>query len=343
MRNGLIAGLILSVFVMPALADVKVVRSMETQAGFGGMGNSQRELMIWISGDKHREEQKNPIKPTMLEKMSGVGRPVITRLDKKLRWTLNAPKMNYTEQPLVLPVTESAKEEPSASSNESGEEEKPTMKITKAEFKVTPLSQKKTIGSFACEGYQLKMLLETEDLESHERSEMKMISTIWATPETGVLAQLKKEEEAYGKAYLKAIGVSDAAKADLRAIGGTMLTALAGSGEKELSKALSGMPTEMKKIKGYPVSTRVEWYGKDEAVAGGKEEASEEVEIPTDVSSALGQFATGLAKKKMEAKKPAPSVEGRLVLAMTTEVKSVDTSAIPADTFEVPAGFKKTK
>lgn len=342
MRNALAVVLISGLMVSSARADIKVVRSVDTETG-AGFGSSQREMTLWISGDKHREEQKPLGKPSMLEKMAGVGRPVITRLDKKLRWTLNAPKKTYQEQPLVVPVPESKKEEV-ASPEESTHEEKPTMKITKAEFKVAPLNQKKTIGVYACEGYQLRTLLETENLGTHERSEMKMITILWTTPESGAVAQLKKEEEAYAKAHLNAIGITDSARTDLQAIGGAMIAALAGSGEKELSKAMSGMPAEMKKIKGYPILTRVEWYSKeDAATAEGSDEAAGDAEIPADVSSALGNFAAGFAKKKMEAKKPAPSAEGRLMLALTTEIQSIETTALPADTFEVPAGFKKTK
>lgn len=324
-------------------ADVKVVRSVETEAAMG-LGGHPKVMTVWTGADRQREEQKSEGKPSMLEKLAGLGRPVITRLDKKVRWTINAPKKTYQESPLVVPASaaESGESEPDTS---SGSPEKATTKITKAEFKVTPLGQKKKIGSYSCDGYTLRAVLETEDLESHQRSEMRMVTTFWNAPLSGDLALLKKEEEAYSQAYQKAIGMDASAKAGMSFLGTAMIASIAGAGEKDLAKTLAGVPAELKKIKGYPVQTRVEWYGRDDAQADTEtaDASSEDVEIPTSISDALGGLASHMAKKKMESKKPAATADGRLMFAMTTQIQSIETGTLPADVFEVPTGFKKVK
>ncbi len=325
-----------------AHADVKVVRSVQTDSAMG-FGGGPKQMIQWTAADRQREEQNSEGKPSLLERLAGVGKPVITRLDKKVRWTINPPKKTYEEMSLVAPKTADEDSKSDADKNESsGREEKPTTKVTKAEFKVTPLNQKKRIGSFECEGYVMRTVLEMEDLESHERSEMKMITTLWNTPDVGAVVQLKRQEEAYAKAYWQTMGLDASAQASMKMLGTAMFASMAGANEGELSKALKGMPAELKKLKGYPISTRVEWYGKDEEHAA-QEVEQETTEIPTDVSDALGSFAAGFAKKKMEAKKPAATAEGQLMFAMTTTIQSIETNKIAADVFEVPSGYKAVK
>ncbi len=338
MQNTLSMWVVVGMMVSPVGADVTVIRSMEND-GISGFGASKHEMTTWIAGDKHREESKSDVKPSMMERLSGAGRPVITRLDKKLRWTLNLPKKTYTESPLVMP-SQNTTSESDPSAEEPVEKSKPTIKITKAEIKVTPLNQKKNIGMFVCEGYTLRAILETEDLETHARNSMRMVTTLWTTPEINAVAQLKKEEMAYSTAYFQAIGVTDPMRADLKTLGLGMVASLAGAGEKELSSALVQIPIEMKKIKGYPISTRVEWYGPAED-APPAAAAEETPEIPTSVGDAFGGFAAHLAKNKLTAHKPAATADGQLLMAMTSTVQSIAITAIPSAQFEVPAGFKK--
>jgi hypothetical protein len=328
---------------MPATAAVRVVRTVDNE-GMAGMGASKKQSITWIAGDKHREEMASEGKPSMLERMAGVGKPVITRLDKQVVWTLNVPKKRYEERPLVTPQAESTSSKDDSESSGDSKPEKPTTRISKAEFKVTPLGQKKTFGAFVCDGYQLKALIEMEDLETKKKTEMRLVNTLWNAPETGVVAQLKKEETDYAKAYAKALGLTDSAQKDLATLGTTIIAAMAGAGEKELSGALAKMPAELKKIKGYPIHTRVEWYGSgnDREETEAAAESDGEEPIPTSLSGALGGLAKGLAKKKIEEKraKPVENENGRLMMAMSSEITAISTD-VPGDVFEIPAGFKK--
>lgn len=339
LRISLLCGLAAGI----AHADVMVKRSVTTE-GIGMFGGAPKEMTQWYGPERQREETHGSGKPSLFEKMAGTDKPRITRLDKKVVWTLNIPKKKYEERPLVGPLDKKEESAESGEESEAGPAEKPTTRISKAEFKVVPLGKKKTIGAYVCEGYEVRALIETENLESHEKSEMKMVTTLWNAPETGAVAQLKKEETAYAQAYAKAIGITDDVKSNMKLLGGSMVAMLAGSGEKELSKALAGMPAELKKVKGYPISTRVEWFGKD---PGGAEAAAkpeeENIEIPTDVSSALGSLASGFAKKKLAPKPPTVTKDGRVLFAMTTEVTTIATAALPADTFEIPSGFTPSR
>lgn len=336
------AGLLIVALAIHANADVMVKRTATTE-GMGMFGGTPKEMTRWLKADRDRNEVKSEGKPSMFERMSGAGRPVITRLDKKVIWTLDIPKKRYAERSLIVPTSKNEDDSDSSGESPAEKNEKPTTRISKAEFKVTALGKKKSIGAFACEAYELRALLEMEDLKTHEKSEMNMVTELWTTPETGAVAQLKKEEQAYTKAHLDAMGLTEDIRANLNLLGGSMFAMLAGSGEKELSKAVAGMPAELKIVKGYPISTRIEWYGK---APGGEETAAEapeeSAELPTDVAGALGSIMGDMAKKKLAAKKPAVTKDGRIIFAMTTVITGISTANIPADTFEIPTGFKKS-
>jgi len=331
--------------VAPLQADVTVVRSIQTD-GFMGMGGGTKESTTWIAANKQREEKKGSEKPSMMEKMAGLDRPEITRLDKKVRWTLNVPKKAYEEMSLIPPKVEESKEDSSGrDSDSSGKEEKPTMRVTKAEFTVKPLGQKKSISGFPCDGYEMRAELETEDLETKERSGMKMLTTLWTTPETGAVAALKKEEEAYAKAWREMIGYDAASQQSMAMLGTAMVASMAGAGEKDLAKALSKAPEEMKKIKGYPIVTKVEWFGSDNGQDRGSnmDEAisDESIESMKGLGGMFGDMAANLAKQKAQKKASGGKGGPTPMFAMTTEIKSISAAAVPASTFEIPAGFKK--
>lgn len=60
---------------------------------------------------------------------------------------------------------------------------------------------------------------------------------------------------------------------------------------------------------------------------------------PEDVLSGLGSFVSKTAKQKL-AGGSAPKADAPF-FSSTTEIRSISTDALPAATFEVPAGFRK--
>jgi len=282
--------LLSSILSLPLAADVLVVREIKTD-GIQGFGGSTKVTQTWISGAKQREQDVVDKKNTsFLAKMAINDQVQITRYDKKVLWVVDDKRKRYTEISLVSPESEAASEsEPTSSDSE--QPEKPTSRVSKAEFKVQAGGNKKTINGFPCQDFTITSLLEIEDLETREKSGMKMTTHLWTTPETGAVAKLQQAETGLAKARAQAYGMTDS-PIDMKVMGGAMLAALLGSGEKELSKALSGMSAEMKKVKGYPIVTRTEWSGSDSAgmAMGGTQEvksisvdpvAAAQFEIPT--------------------------------------------------------------
>jgi len=261
-----LAILIFGMLSASASADIMVSREVKFD-GIQGMGASTKTTQTWFSGNRQREQDIADKKATsFLAKLASNDKVRITRLDKKVMWIVDDPKKRYQEVSLTTTPTESKSESDPTDGSDPEKPGKPTSRVSKAEFKVVAGGQKKTINGYPCQDYTLTALIEIEDLESHEKSGLKMITTLWTTPETGPIAKLQQEETAYAKAWAQAIGGA-AHSSDMQVMGSAMMAGLMGTGEKELSKALAGMPAEMKKVKGYPILTRVEWSGTDAGVS----------------------------------------------------------------------------
>ena len=87
-----------------------------------------------------------------------------------------------------------------------------------------------------------------------------------------------------------------------------------------------------------------EWKCARAAAGGARPSPGEmsDISIPTapeDVLSGLGSFVSKAAKKKL-AGGSAPKDDAPF-FSSTTEIRSISTNALPAATFEVPAGFRK--
>jgi hypothetical protein len=329
-------------------ADVTVVTQV-TSGGFHGMGGGKSLQTEMISGEHSRIEH-NAGKPTGLAKLAGEQHSIVlTLLDKELIEHLNVPKKTYTEQSLkelrelFKDATHNAPDSDTAAPQK---EQPPTHRITRAEFNVKATGASKTINSYPCREHVLTMLLEIENLQTHEKSETRMVSTLWVTPETAAIQQARKEQSAFAQAYMKKLGM-EINPGQVSEFGTAMAAALTGAGNDELAKVLKRVPAEMKKIQGYPVVTQIDWYMKDPDAAKQETstapEESAEIDTANGLGGALGSFAANMTKKSVnkKIKEREQANADKPMISITSEVQSVSTHAVPAAQFAVPAGYKK--
>ncbi|HEY6011662.1 MAG TPA: hypothetical protein VIX18_09335, partial [Nitrospirota bacterium] len=199
--------LVLAILCPPraAMGDVTVER-FNKSGGIQGIGASESAVVEKLSGLKKHETSS--VKMTgavggFLGKIAGdMGSDVITEIDKDVVRTLDHKKKTYSEHPITLPK---AKEDPSARS-EKGKEEKPKVRVVRNEISVKDTGEKKTINGFDCNRYVVTWLIETENLETKERSKTTMTNDLWNTSETKEIRALQKEEMEFAKAYMKKLG-----------------------------------------------------------------------------------------------------------------------------------------
>jgi hypothetical protein len=341
----LVAGLAVSGF-----ADVSVVSNV-TSGGYQGWGGSKGTQVEMVQGGlRSRHDIASKMTGAVLGNIThDADTATLTLLDEDVIRMLNLRKKTYTEQSLaeLREAMKRAMAQQDAQESKPQKESAPTHRISRAEFKVNATGASKTINGFPCKEYVLTLLLEIEDLKTHEKGQTRMISTLWNTPETAALKQVRQEQAAFAQAYLKKMDVAISPR-DLSAFGAQMAAALTGAGQDELSRALAKVPAEMKKLSGYPISTQVDWYMDQDQAARAKQETSTDAE-PADaidtssVGGALGSMAGHWAKKmatQQVAEKQKAHADKPLI-SILTEIQSVSTDKLPASDFSIPAGFKK--
>ena len=314
-------------------------------AGFAGLGAGDTATVEKISGLRKRDV--STMKMTgFLGKMAGdLGGDEITDIAKDAVWRLDHKKKTYTEERITPPPQ--PEEEPGQ--DRPRKDEKPRVRVVRNEITVKEAGDRRTIGAYDCAHYVVTWVVETEDLETKERSESTMISDLWTTPETDEIRALQKEELEFTKAWLKKIGW-DLSMQETQKMGLAMVGSLIGGDEESFKKGAKEVAEKMAKIKGYPIGTGVKWMikspGGAAAAKKGGDGGGSEGGMP-DLSKGLGGLMSAFGKKP--AKGGGESAGGgdaggaKTVFDTYTEIRKISTASLPGSDFAPPAGYKKVE
>lgn len=312
-------------------ADVTVERAMNT-GGLGGFGASDMTTVEKISG--LRKRSVTSVKMTgFLGKMAGdLGGDEITDLPKDALWRLDHKKKTYTESKITPPP------EPPAE-KQQGKAEKSKVRVVRSEVTVKETGEKKTIGAYPCAHFVVTWVVETEDLETKERSESTMTTDLWTTAETDEIRALTKEEREFTLAWLKKIGW-DISEQEARKMGMGMIGSLLGGDEASFKKGAMEVAEKMERVKGFPIGTGVTW--KVKGGAGAKKGGDESAGMP-DMSKGLGGLMAAMGKKSAKAGGGAAAGGDGATTVFDTyvEIRKISTAALPETDFVPPAGYKK--
>lgn len=264
----------------------------------------------------------------------------IIRIDRKLIWSLNTDKQQYTECPLAGCVKPSKPEteKPAEKSPQASHEQGCTMRIAHTDFRVKAAGKKKSINGFDTEEYQVAWVVKLRD-NSGRYSTSTVSLDIWTTPTTGTIRDVLALEESYARSYFgkvthtkeREIMPADATK---------LITAyLAKSMKQHDLKAFLNAGRKMERIKGYPISTRLDWNMEGNACA---DKESAKTEDKTSIPSSAGDLVSGLAgmfaQKKTEDSMKAAA--GEPILSFTFEVKKLAIEPVHDSQFSVPKNYK---
>jgi hypothetical protein len=331
-----------------ALGDVTVERFIKS-GGIKGIGASESTVVEKLSGLKKHDASSMKMTGAVggfLSKFAGeMGSDVITNIEKDVVWTIDHKNKVYTESSIALPK-EKEKEEP-APRSQKDKEEKPKVRVVRSEISVKETGEKKTINGFECSRYIVTWLVETENIETKERSKTTMTNDLWNTPETKEIRTLQKEEMEYSKAYMKKLGL-EVSPEDARKLGMSAVAGQFGEDEQAMRQRLKELQEKMSKIKGYPIITTVMWEMETSGTSRpAKDESARKESEDVDVSGGIGGLLGSLAKRSVK-KKAAESAkesekDGNVLFEFSSEVKRIEVSSIPSSDFEVPRGYKLKK
>jgi hypothetical protein len=329
-----------------ALADVTVERTMKT-AGFGGFGAGDSTMVEKISGLRKRSVTSMKMSG-FIGKMAGeLGGDEITDIQKDVIWRLDHKKKTYTESKITPPPEQ--KGGPAEKGGRQEKAEKPNVRIVRNEVTVTGPDGKKTIGDYACDHYAIVWVVETENLDTKERSESTMTSDLWTTPENGDIRALTREEREFTQAWLKKIGW-DMTEQEARKMGLSMVGALIGGDDESFKKGAKEVAAKMEKIKGFPIGTGIKWQlkssGGTAAKQGGGSGGGESEGAP-DLSKGLGGLMAALGKKVAKSGDSSGGAGdaggANTVFDTYTEIQKISTASLPGGDFVPPPGYTKVQ
>jgi hypothetical protein len=346
----------LSLCAVSARADI-TIKSKSSSGGFRGMGGFEAKSTRSISELKSREEQNTKYTGAIMGMMSGKdGKDGvrIVRIDLDKQWQLDPKKKIYRESPIKLPKGETKNEDAGSGEPSKGKEEKPTHRIKSAKAGVEHTGKTKKINGFDTTQHIGTLTVVVEEIETKETAEFSLRSEIWATPWTKDLKKAVEEERKFMKAYVKKMGF-EMSPEDAGKYGLAMSRMFLHAAGPEIEKAVSKLAKEMGEIEGYPIVTDSAWNtpsAPEKTAKKSKKKKDEDEDDGDAISDAAGATSLGglagnvfggMAKRaaKKKAKESMGGKPGAAAYSVRTEVVEVKTADVPADSFEIPAGYKK--
>lgn len=273
----------------------------------------------------------------------------IARIDRKLLWTLNTDKEQYTECPLhgcAEPAKRPMPRQGEAKQPEAPHEQGCTMRIASSSFTVTETGQKKTINGFDTAEYLAVWTVTLRDKQARTTNS-KLSLDLWTTPLTQPMRDAMNMEAAYARAY--AGTAPEAAKAQLVPDEAARLIAnyLAKSVSQSDLAAFMAAGKQLSKIKGYAISSQLTWNMDGDACAPKQPEkqAQDSGSRGKPVPRSASGLASGLAGMFVEKKtnEAVAQAAGEPIFSFTVEVRQLKVEPLHDSLFEVPSGYKRVQ
>jgi hypothetical protein len=324
------------------------VSSSGIAGNFPFESTQKRYVRADMSRDDHNMKGTGTFSGFLVTKMAGgPGDTHIARLDRKLLWTVNDKRKEYVECPISgcpLPAGADKPQKPEAQPEQQPKqkaEEGCTMRIASSQFNVKPSGQKKEVNGFNADQYQGAWIVRFQD--NKKRTSTSTVNLdIWTSPVTADMKKALDTESAFGRAYLASVsrpqmpigkpGEHAAVPPEVFTMMSSYLGNLSPADRAAFQRAMG----ELQKIKGQPVSTKLEWFLEGNACGSDKEQQpQQQSSSPKSASDALMSGAMSLFKKDEKPAGPQP------VLSFTVEVKQLGVVPVRDSIFQVPAAYKK--
>jgi hypothetical protein len=288
--------------------------------------------------DRQRHDETYTFDNWFMKKLLGEGKTSqITRIDKNLIWQLDPENKQYNECQLTgcaLSGLDFLKQNKGQSqpkeAPEPKEQDSCPLTIVKNKFSVKATGENRVINGFDTTKYLVSWNYEAKD-KLNRKNKSTITFDIWNTQSNKKLLELMQVKKEYNEALLAKLGNGKA----------TLKTLVPGSVFKVLEPVLKPYLKQFKKIKGYPISTKLEWYASNKACVDAEEAKPAQNDSP-DVSNWIGGFVSGLASSLMQKKveeKMTPDAS-KPILRYIQDVKSIQIKPVHDSVFQVPADYK---
>lgn len=325
-----------------AHADVTIQERMSI-GGVVKIANMSGTNTTMISGQRARTDSNLQFESGLMRTFArgaGTGTDIV-RLDQDKMYSLDHKKKTYTEttfaeQRAQLQQAREQMEKGQASQQQatSGVDES-ECEWSDPKAEVTRTGEKAAIAGYQAERVTVMATQSCKNKDTGEVCDFGLMLDQWVAPDF----EASSEALAYQRAYAEKMGFGATASRDFAERAQAMFGRYEGMWREVAAK--------MKDVKGYPVRAS---FGL--GVGGPQCQSSQQAQAsgsaaPPSLGGALGGALGGMFGKKKEAQPaaeaiPAPTMPGGLISLMTvsTELVSVNTSAVDATKFDIPAGYK---
>lgn len=317
-----------------------------SSSGIAGMFPFETTEKHYVRSDMRRDEHDTKGTGTfsgflVTRLVGGPGDTTIARLDRKLLWIVSERRKEYTECPVQgcpVPAGTPDKPKPEAQREQPKQktEEGCVMPIASSRFDVKPTGEKRDVNGFNSDQYEGAWVVRLQD--SQKRITTSTVKfDVWTTAINAQMRQAMETEAAFARAYsASAPRATPSVKPGERAVVPpemlSMMTGYLGSLSPSDRANFTRAMRELEKIKGHPVSTKIDWLLEGDA-CGAKDEQQ-----PAPQQSGMGGLlsgAAGLFGQKKEETGPKP------LFSFTIEVKQLGVQPVRDSRFEVPANYKR--
>ena len=350
LRSGFLACCVAGVLVSAAAqADVTMQEKMSLSgAGMMKMANMTGTTTTVISGSRARTESNMTFESAMMRTFApGSGNHIeIVRLEEDKIYSLDPKKKTYSETTFAeqrakmqQSMEQMNKSQAAQQQSTSGvDESECEWSDPKSEVKKT--GEKALIGGFQAERVQITASQSCRNKKDGSVCDFGLEFDQWYAPGFEASA----ETVAYQRAYAEKLGFGAASSRDFAERAQSMFGRYKGIWG-ELGKRMAELD-----MKGYAVKS-----GFSLGIGGPQCQNAQQVQsqggpqTPGGLGGALGGALGGMFNKKKQQEPaqaaPPPTMAGGLMplMSMSNELVSVSRDAAPAQAFEVPGDFKKTK
>ena len=267
----------------------------------------------------------------LLRRVAGDGRGAdITRIDRRLVWTLEPAKRQYTECPLTGCASPS-RPGPAEERKPEPDKSEPSCPVTvKANrLEVVTSGERKTVNGFATERYQVGWTVELEDQQGRRNSN-KVALDLWTTPETGAVREVQQINDAYQRRHASAIGSGEnpIGRYLPRDVISAMNRFIRNLDPKD-TRTLNQMAAEMRKVRGYPIVTTMSWTTQGSVCAD------------ASPASAASGGLSGLMSAITGNKPAGGTAAAAPLITYTSEVKTLAVRPVGDSAFVPPPDFQR--
>ena len=322
-----------------AQADVTIARVTHFDE-VTGIASHDTTSTDYIQGDKKREENLRKFTGAVLgawqkfrnEDNGSLDVDIYLIGDNK-HYDLDPKKKTYSEDVVYDPSQQGKQDRSKGNAQDQQQQKKDDdVKITKNEFTVKDTGQTKNINGFDTHEYLVTWDVETENTKTGEKGRSLMTTDLWNANDTK-LAKAQEEEAAYAKAYLKLMQLPSSPN-EMAQYGFNSVNIDVSPADRK------AFFDKLHTIKGYNVSMDVRWESASTGANGAASNGGAQQAHPQTLDSALGSLF-GSKSKDDDSKKAVTTPGMTTMFSSHVEIKSVDTGAIAASQFEVPADYKK--